>query len=39
MLAQMVRTLDRLDNREIPLTAQELPPARAFFTHWADELE
>lgn len=39
VLAQMIRTLDRLDDHEIPLTAQELSRARAFFTHWASKLE
>lgn len=39
VLAQMMRTLDRFDDDEIPLAPEQVPLARAFFTGWAHELE
>lgn len=38
VLAQMMGTLDRLDDEEIPLASDVLPLARAFFADWAGEL-
>lgn len=38
VLAQMMRTLERLDDTEILLTTRDVPRAREFFTHWAAEL-
>lgn len=38
VLAQMIQTIGRFDDSEIPLTREELPLARAFFTKWAREL-
>lgn len=39
VLAQMIRTIRRFDDQEIPLAAEQLPFARLFFTEWADDLE
>lgn len=38
VLAQMARTLDRFDDHEIPLPADQLPDLRRFFAGWASEL-
>lgn len=38
VLAQMVRTIERFDDQEIPLAADDLSIARTFFTDWAGEL-
>jgi hypothetical protein len=38
VLAQMIRTIERFDDNEIPLAADDLPVARAFFADWASEL-
>ena len=38
VLAQMLGTLDRFDDEEIPLDPKELRLAREFFRGWADEL-
>jgi hypothetical protein len=38
VLAQMMGTLGRFADDEIPLAASELPAAKAFFTAWAKEL-
>ena len=38
VLAQMIGTLNRFDDDEIPLVPEEVPLARAFFAGWADEL-
>lgn len=38
VLAQMIGTLSRFDDHEIPLGHEELPRAREFFTSWAAEL-
>lgn len=38
VLAQMIQTIGRFDDSEIPLTPEELPLVRAFFTKWAREL-
>ncbi|TAK68541.1 MAG: hypothetical protein EPO13_10550 [Actinomycetota bacterium] len=38
VLAQMIGTLGRFDDHEIPLGHDELPLARGFFTSWAAEL-
>jgi hypothetical protein len=38
VLAQMMRTVKRFDDPEIPLTADDLRLARAFFADWAGEL-
>lgn len=38
VLAQMLRTIDRFDDHEIPLAADELSRLRTFFTDWAFEL-
>lgn len=38
VLAQMIRTIDRFDDHEIPLVLDELPRLRTFFTGWASEL-
>lgn len=35
VLAQMIGTIERFGNFEIPLTPEELPLVRAFFTQWA----
>lgn len=39
VLAQMMRSLSRLDDDEIPLPPAECAPARAFFALWAEELD
>lgn len=38
VLAQMIETLRRFDNQEIPLSDEELPLMRQFFADWASEL-
>ncbi|WP_163543494.1 nucleotidyl transferase AbiEii/AbiGii toxin family protein [Occultella kanbiaonis] len=38
VLAQMVRTIGRFDDDEIPLAPEVLPLARTFFTDWANEI-
>lgn len=38
VLAQMIDTLSRFNDHEIPLALDELPHARAFFTSWISEL-
>ncbi len=38
VLAQMIRTLDRFDDHEIPVAADQLPELRRFFAEWASEL-
>ena len=38
VLAQMIRTIDRFGDDEIPLAANELPTLQAFFADWASEL-
>lgn len=38
VLAQMIGTLDRFDDDEIPLDQHRRPLARTFFAEWADEL-
>lgn len=38
VLAQMIRTLRRFDDQEIPLAADDLPVVREFFTDWEGEL-
>lgn len=39
VLAQMIQTMDRFEDSEIPLPPVKLPPARSFFAHWAQELQ
>lgn len=38
VLAQMIATLSRFDDQEIPLSDEELPLMRQFFEGWANEL-
>lgn len=38
VLAQMLRTIERFDDHEIPLVGDELPKLRDFITDWASEL-
>jgi hypothetical protein len=38
VLAEMLRTLDRFADDEIPIHAEQVPHLRAFFREWADEL-
>jgi len=38
LLAQMMRTLDRFSNDEIPALAGFVPEIRLFFARWAGEL-
>ncbi|WP_397219004.1 nucleotidyl transferase AbiEii/AbiGii toxin family protein [Nocardioides terrisoli] len=38
VLAQMIGTIGRFEDHEIPLVPEELPPARSFFADWASEL-
>lgn len=38
VLAQMIRTIKRFDDQEIPLAADDLPVVREFFTDWEGEL-
>lgn len=38
VLAQMVATLDRFTDADIPLPSDTVLPARAFFSRWASEL-
>lgn len=38
VLAQMMGTIGRFDDHEIPLAPEELPMARTFFREWAREL-
>ena len=38
VLAQMIRTIERFDDNESPLAADDLPMVRTFFTDWASEL-
>lgn len=38
ILAQMMRTLDRFADDEIPIDPQVVPDVRAFFARWADDL-
>jgi hypothetical protein len=37
VLAEMLRTLDRFLNEEIPVDVGQVPHVRAFFREWADE--
>ena len=39
VLAQMIRTITRFTDDEIPLDANDLPVATSFFTEWAGELD
>lgn len=39
VLAQMIRTIERFDDHEIPLDVDDLRVARAFFADWASELD
>jgi len=39
VLAEMLRTLDRFIDEEIPVAANEVPSLRVFFRDWADELD
>lgn len=38
VLAQMIGTLSRFEDQEVPLGVEELPLVRAFFTGWMNEL-
>lgn len=38
VLAQMIDTLSRFDDDELPLAPESRQPARTFFAHWAREL-
>ena len=38
VLAQMLRTIGRFADDEIPLSPSDLPKAKKFFEAWADEL-
>ncbi|MFZ2503288.1 MAG: nucleotidyl transferase AbiEii/AbiGii toxin family protein [Nocardioides sp.] len=38
LLAQMIRTIKRFDDQEIPIAANDLSIARTFFADWAGEL-
>jgi hypothetical protein len=38
VLAQMMRTLDRFSDDEIPASAEVVPEIRLFFARWAGEL-
>lgn len=38
VLAQMMRTIDRFVDDEIPLAPESLPTARAFFADWASQV-
>ena len=38
VLAQMMRTLDRFSDDEIPASAEVVPEIRPFFARWAEEL-
>lgn len=38
VLAEMMRTLDRFDDDELPVTAAEVASIRAYFAAWAEEL-
>lgn len=38
VLGQMIGTLSRFDDNEIPLSREDLPLVRAFFTSWSSEL-
>ncbi|GAA1661781.1 hypothetical protein GCM10009765_09140 [Fodinicola feengrottensis] len=38
VLAQMMRTLARFDDDEIPLPSAEIVAAREFFARWGDEI-
>lgn len=38
VLAQMITTIDRFDDTEIPLAADDIPAVRAFFAAWANQL-
>lgn len=38
VLAQMVRSIDRFDDQEIPLAADQIPKLRTFFADWVREL-
>ena len=39
VLASMMRTLDRFTDDELPIGAEDIQVIRAFFRHWADELD
>lgn len=39
VLAQMLRTMSRFDDDEIPLPKSDLDDARSFFARWADRLD
>ena len=39
MLAEMMRTLDRFDDSDIPIASAEVGALRVFFADWVDELE
>ncbi|MEX2627444.1 MAG: nucleotidyl transferase AbiEii/AbiGii toxin family protein [Ilumatobacteraceae bacterium] len=38
VLAEMMRTIDRFDDDELPVEPSDVAATRAFFEHWADEL-
>lgn len=38
VLAQMMRTMSRFDDDEIPLVQEDLPTAREYFRRWASDL-
>ena len=38
MLAQMMRTVDRFTDDEVPVAGREVDALRAYFRQWADEL-
>lgn len=38
VLDEMLRTIDRFDDQDIPLAAEELPQVRMFFSDWSTEL-
>ncbi len=39
VLAEMMRTLDRFTNDELPTAAEDVDALRSFFREWADELD
>lgn len=39
VLAQMMRTIDRFDDDELPIDEDDIDTMRTFFHRWARELE
>jgi hypothetical protein len=38
IFAEMITSLDRLTDEDLPIDAAHIPPLRGFFNEWANEL-